>query len=110
MAGALFAGAPASPGKMAAAKVVTAATTLKAHEQIVLIMTAGTYVITLPSVVEAAGKIYSIRSRVGSSSVTVADSDEGSVDYTSNALTAIDDYVLLYSDGLCWYELKETTT
>lgn len=77
----------------------------------------GTITITLPNVVEAMGRIYSIfavaiaNAGAGAAGTVVVTSDgdddgfEG--DYT---LTAADDRVVLYSDGFAWHALAETTT
>lgn len=95
-----------------AVKRVTAAATLKAHERNVLVTlpASSTYVITLPPVNECFG-IYCIFVDVdGAGTATVADSDEALVDYTSAALTAQGDFVILFSNGLQWFELKELTT
>lgn len=92
--------------------MVTAATTLKPHERRVLVTLPGasTYVITLPPVSDCYG-LYSITVWVdGAGTATVADSDEGPVDYTSDAMTALGDGVVLFCDGLRWWQLAELTT
>lgn len=91
---------------------VTAAATIKPYEHVVYITLPGssTYVITLPQVTECYG-IYSFVVTVdGAGTCTIADSDEAMIDFTSDALTQLGDYVILYCDGIQWYQLKELTT
>ena len=70
--------------------------------------TAGAGTITLPSVREARGKIYSIWAMDGSGSIAVEDhaNDAGLTDIT---LDATGEYALLYSDGFHWFTLDSKT-
>lgn len=93
---------------------VAAGTTrvLKTYEQTVLCYaTAGNLTITLPNVLEAAGRTFSIycKDLTSPSTVTVQDNDE-SVGWSDMSLTADLDHVLLYSDGLQWNKLINVTT
>jgi len=66
----------------------------------------GAYTITLPSVAEAKGRLYSIvcRSADGSNTVTIADKGD-SEDWSDIVLDASHEVVILYSDGLKWDEV-----
>jgi len=67
-------------------------------------ITTGTKTITLPSVKEARGKVYTIWAMDGTGTFTVTDlaDDAGLTDITLNATG---EHVVLYSDGFHWYEL-----
>jgi hypothetical protein len=71
-------------------------------------------VITLPSVSEAEGRgLYVIKSvDHGAEDFTVVSKevDGGGVVYTSAALTASGDFLMLWTDGETWYEVRELTT
>lgn len=78
------------------------------NDQVVRALTAtGAYTITLPSVVEAKGRIYTLHmiSRTGSENITIQDKadDAGLTDITFNLA---DDNVVLYSDGHLWHTLS----
>ncbi len=86
--------------------------TLEVFEQICLIDTDtadGTFTCYLPSVGEAKGKFYSITLVDDGGNVTVADQDD-SYDWSDQSLTADDDGVLLYSDGMKWWVVVDNTT
>lgn len=86
--------------------------TLKVYEQTVLCYaTAGALTLTLPNVLEAKGKLFSIycKDLTGPSTVVVQDNDE-SLGWSDLTLTADADHVLLYSDGLQWNVLIDVTT
>lgn len=71
----------------------------------------GVMTITLPSVFAARGRTYSIISVTNATgTISVVGKGDELVAYTSGSLTAANDYVLLYSDGVRWYELAELTT
>lgn len=91
---------------------VTAATTLKSHQRNVLITlpSSSSYVITLPPVTECFGIYVFFVDIDGAGTASVADSDEALVDYTSGNLTAQGDFLILFCNGLQWFELKELTT
>lgn len=95
-----------------AVRHVTAAATIKAFEHIVYITLPGasTYVITLPPVNECFGIYCFVVTVDGAGTCTIADSDEAMIDYTSDALTQLGDHVILFTEGLQWYQLKELTT
>lgn len=82
--------------------------TLEVFEQVLLIdtdTTDGTFTVTLPPVSEAAGKFYSITLIDAGGTVTIQDQDD-SYDWTDiDDMDADDDAVLLYSDGLRWFEI-----
>ena len=69
----------------------------------------GAFTITLPSVVEAVGRFYSIYmvARNGSENITIADKsdDSGLSDITLNLAA---DQVLLYSDGNIWHTVASS--
>lgn len=66
----------------------------------------GNFTISLPSVTEAAGLIYSIRARIANTRVvTVTDAGDG--DLSDQTLDTDGDHVLLYSDGLSWHVLVD---
>lgn len=70
-----------------------------------------TTTITLPNVSECAGKIFSILVVVDGAGVGVVTGVNAyGTAYTSANLTALGDYVLIYSDGVKFHELKELTT
>lgn len=65
------------------------------------------FTITLPSVVEARGRFYSVNmlARNGSKNITIEDKEDDSAisDITLNARY---DRVLMYSDGFCWFTIE----
>lgn len=92
---------------------VTEATTLTPDQQVVLCdePSSDSYTITLPPLSECIGRFYLIQmDGVDGGTVAVADSDEGSVAYTSGDLTDTGDFVLLLATPLMWCELDEETT
>ena len=85
---------------------------LKLYEQTVIVVaTAGSVTITLPNVLEAIGKFFSIycTDLTGPATVTVQDNNE-SLGWSDMSLTADADHVLLYSDGIQWNKLVDVTT
>ncbi len=67
--------------------------------------------ITLPPVVECAGRIYSIRDCGGLTSsynVTIQDKDD-SRDWSDDTLDSAEDSLLLYSDGEKWHKILDDT-
>lgn len=91
-------------------KMVTGAETLDVEDHFVR-AAGGTYAITLPPVSLANG-IYAIYRDDGTAgNVTVQDQDETPSPYTSAAMTAEHDYVVVAPfGGYCWIELAEKTT
>lgn len=91
---------------------VTAAATILPNEHVVKIdlPASSSYVITLPNITEAFGIYSFLVVTDGAGTVSVADGDEGIIDYTSGNLTQLGDYLVLYCDGHQWYELAELTT
>lgn len=89
----------------------TADVTLEVFEQVVYCNnTVASFTVTLPPIKEAAGKMYSIKliTDSGANTVTVTDQSD-SYDFAESGaliLTAITDFVLLYSDGFKWYTLS----
>ncbi len=71
-----------------------------------------TATLTLPSVVAARGKIYSIRmtAAVGAAggALTIQDAGDADVSYSEASLDAANDRVVLYSDGYLWHVLSST--
>jgi len=67
-------------------------------------VTAGAATITLPSVKEARGKVYSIWAMDGTGSMAVEDK-AGDAGLTDITLDATGEHTLLYSDGFHWYEI-----
>ena len=66
--------------------------------------------ITLPNVSEAAGLFFSIYCVANATyNVVVQDNDE-SEGWSDLTLTALNDMVLLYSDGFTWFKLVDVTT
>lgn len=83
---------------------------MKVYDYVVRVdSTEGALNITLPSVAEAAGRIYSIFFETDGGDVTIQDQDE-SQDWSDITLTAEDDCALLYSDGMKWWTLSSVTT
>lgn len=90
--------------------VSSSAVYLKAYETVVR-ATANTasddYTLYLPPVVEAAGKFYAIHGTIANSkTITLADlddSDDWDGDYT---IDADNDGILLYSDGVRWWDVS----
>lgn len=84
-------------------------TVLEAVDQVVRIAPdAGAFTITLPDVGSAAGRTYSFHvldvdtADPGATTVATVDDQEGNA---MGVLDADDDALLLYSDGLRWWEL-----
>ena len=95
-------------------KVVFATATLvmDVNDQVVRCVTDDTlgFTVTLPSVREAAGRIYSISLVTdGGTNVTIENKADDSV-LTDIVLTAALDYALMYSDGYLWHTLLEVST
>jgi hypothetical protein len=92
---------------------VTATAALAVSDQVVLAYaTAGAdVVITLPNVSEAAGLIYSIYCKdvTAPQTITIQDQDE-SLGWADMVMTADNDRVVLYSDGISWAKLVDITT
>jgi len=87
----------------------TAAAVLKVYEQVVdADTTDGAMAITLPPVVEAAGKIYAIILKTDGGDLTIQDQDDS---YGWGDLTCDDagDGYLLYSDGETWWQIGAIT-
>jgi len=83
--------------------------TLKSSQQTVCVLSGavGDTVITLPTVGEAAGLIYSITLITdGGQDVTVNDNgDDSRVAFTLVTMDTVLDYILLYCDGQTWWTL-----
>ena len=85
--------------------------TLEVYEQVIYCNnTAASFTITLPPIMEAAGRLYSIKliTDSGVNTVTIADQSD-SYDFAESGdliLTAATDFILLYSDGFKWYTLS----
>jgi len=97
-----------------AAPTASAAVTLYANQERVrvTIPATGTGIIYLPSVSEAAGRIYTLRAvaRAGSYSNGEVSVYGAGADIVSDNMTAVNDYVIAFCDGFNWYVLKEVTT
>ena len=86
--------------------------TLKVYEQTVLCYaTAGSLTLTLPNVLEAVGRLFSIycKDLTSPNTVKVQDNNE-SLGWNDATLTADKDHILLYSDGLQWNLIIDITT
>ena len=93
-------------------KVVFATTTLAMDINDLVVRcdsTDGAFTVTLPSVREAAGRIYSITLVTDNGNVTIEDKD-GDAGLSDISLTAANDYSILYSDGYSWRTLVEVST
>jgi len=93
-------------------KVVFATTTLTMdiNDQVVRCdSSAGVFTVTLPSIREAAGRIYSIMLVTDGGNVTIEDKS-GDAGLSDISLTAANDYSILYSDGYVWRTLVEVST
>jgi hypothetical protein len=90
---------------------VTAAAALTVRDQVVRVTAgAGNFAVTLPNVSEAAGLIFSLYLvATGGGQVTVQDNDE-SEGWADMVMTAANDMVLLYSDGITWFKIVDITT
>lgn len=85
---------------------------MKVNEHVVVVETdaANAITVTLPSVAEARGMMYTIRLETdGGVDLTLQDhyDDAGLTDLTFNDAAEV---VTLYSDGLKWHELENTIT
>ncbi len=85
----------------------TANVELKVYQTTVMITVAAQSItLTLPSVAEAYGQLYSIFVNItNGGDVTVQDQDE-SYEWTDIALNADNEHVVLYSDGRRWCEFE----
>jgi hypothetical protein len=93
-------------------KFVTAAVTLEPWETEVFCKepASSTYAITLPPPSKAKGRMFYVELvEADDGTVTVTGQGVGT-DYTSDALTAVGDFVLVYCTGRRYLELKELTT
>ena len=68
------------------------------------------YTVTLPSVKEAVGRIYSITLVTDGGTNATLEDKVGDAGLSDLVFTAANDYALLYSDGYKWQTLLETTT
>jgi hypothetical protein len=98
-------------------KKVTTTVSLAAYETRVHVTAAAAdYVITLPPIGECEGRGFYVIKRMlaagGAFGPTVKskESDAGGTLYTSGELTALADFLILWTDGMRWYEIKELTT
>ena len=94
-------------------KIVAAAAQIGPQDNLIFVNGQGTFTITLPPAPKCAGKFYYFYCTVdNSASVTVQDSDETADPYTSDPLTAVGDYILLYCTpgGYNWVSIAEKTT
>ena len=88
--------------------VVTEATTLKPHETNVQVITNGdgNYNITLPNPAECLNRLVRVV-------MVEFDTDTATLlnpDGTDRGMDAVDEHVLLFSDGRIWIELDESVT
>ncbi len=90
-------------------KGVAAATTLAPYEQVIDVR-GGTYTITLPNVVEAAGRMYSFHCSEAVTEVSVAANDAYQSQFSTAVFKAQHDLLVLWSDGRFWYSLLDVTT
>ena len=93
---------------------VTADRTLEIYEQVVRVSAdgdSGANTITLPSVSNATGKIFSIvcRNADGTNDVTIQDQDDSECWAGDITLDGKCDRALLYSDGMTWWVLYSNT-
>lgn len=97
-------------------KAVTAAASLAVRDTNVkvTIPDVADFNITLPPAPEAQGRIYTIKclAAAGGHKATVVsyESDGSGKVYTSAALSAANDVLILFSDGEEWYALHDVTT
>ena len=92
----------------------SAAVTLEVYQQAVevTVPATGTGKINLPDVALAAGRIVAIKA-VAQTAVYKdggVEVDYGGSDAVGDTMTAVGDFVVVYSDGFNWYVLKEVTT
>ena len=88
---------------------VAAATQLEPVDQVVLV-TNGTYTITLPAVGESAGVMISfIQQGTGVLSVTIADKGDDPA-WTDAIINAQNEKVVAYCDGVAWHMLAGQTS
>lgn len=71
--------------------------------------TAGAMTITLPSVAEAKGRIYSIYHETSDNNLTVADQSDSQA-WSNQVITAAGGYLTVYSDGFRWCILEFSAT
>ena len=91
--------------------VIAAAATLKISQNSILVdSTDGAFAITLPGVSEARGMIFSATMIADAGNVTIQDQDDSYGNWSDLVLTAVQDHVCIYSDGLVWHVLHDTTT
>jgi diaminopimelate epimerase len=91
--------------------VKTTTATLAVYETAVLAdSAAGAFTITLAPVAASKGLIVTI-TQVGTDggNITIQDQDD-SYGWSDMTMTALADHVCLYSDGLVWHVLHDTTT
>lgn len=91
--------------------VKTASATLEVHEQYVTCdSTAGVMTITMPRAEDAAGLHFTVTLVVDNGNVTIAFPAASGQDPGDGTLTAVDDYMSLYSSGERWIVESEITT
>ena len=84
--------------------------TLTINQQVVEVdATGGAATLTLPNVVEAAGRTYYITKLGAGNTFTVTD-DSGAIEWNNRVLNGDDDHTVLQSDGRRWWILAETIT
>jgi len=102
-----------------APKWIKATTTksLAAYEtRVHVTVAAADYTITLAPMAECVGRGFYVIKRViaaagGFGPIVVSkESDGGGPLYTSGELTALNDFLILWTDGADWFEIKELTT
>jgi len=98
-------------------KAVTTTVSLAAHEtRVHVTASAADYNITLAPMAECVGRgnyvIKRMHAAAGAFGAVALskESDGGGKLYTSGELTALGDFLILWTDGERWYEIKELTT
>lgn len=87
-----------------------AALTIRDQVNIVSAASATAITVTLPPVSEARGLFFSFYMKLSNTGdCTVQDQDD-SLGWSDAVMTATDDYLLLYSDGLRWWKVCDLTT
>lgn len=88
---------------------VTTTHTVKPYEQLIL-LTNGTYTVTLPKISESAGQLFVfVQDGTGTNSITITDAGDDAL-LTDQIINAQAEQVVLFNNGVCWSVLHGQTT
>lgn len=97
------------PGSKTTAASVTGAYSMQVYDHVVRIDAGSSFTVKLPGVAEARGRVYSVNlaSLGGAFAATLTDAGDDSA-FADVVLNAVNEGVVLFSDGYRWWTLAST--